>query len=233
MRRRRMEETIGNSFTTLATKIAKDERIGIAKIASSFNMSIYELLQSLLLALLRYFDSGRLITFEHNCMMNALANTIYSLKGSYNPLGTMNKEKRNMTSAIAFLSEKTKKKKKKPQLIYISRNDEGQTTETYNYDRMLSDFLNCLDPDALVRLEAKKKELGYFSITHTLHEIIMQKTSKTDEIKADIKEMFNDSRIPSGESINDEILYKRDYRKNLDEYTTYQTTKKQTYRADL
>ena len=226
--RRNKIDSLGGSFTTIATKISKEEKVRLGKVASAFNMSMYELLQSLLLALLRYFDSGRLITYEHNCMMNALANTIYSLVGSFNPLGTKNHNNRNIMSAIAFISESSKKK---PQLLYINKDHNGQMIETYNFDKMVSDFLKCIDPDVLVRLESMKKTLGYFSITHTLHELIMQRTCATDDIKTDVGAIFQDIRIPSGQTINDNIYYKRGYRKNLDEYTTI--TKNKTYRADL
>ena len=228
MRRNDKTETLGGDFVTIATKVSKVEKERINCIASAFNMSFYELLQSLLLALLRYFDSGRLVTYNHNCMMNALANTIYSLKDSYNPLRKMDRDKRQMMSAITFISDSPKRR---PQLLYISQNDEGQMVETYNFDKMVSDFLKCIDPDALVRLESMKKKLGYFSTTHTLHELIMQRTSATDEIKTDVDAIFKDIRIPSGQAINENIYYKRGYRKNLDEYTTIE--KKQTFRADI
>ena len=228
MRRNNKTETLGGDFVTIATKVSKVEKERINCIANAFNMSFYELLQSLLLALLRYFDSGRLITYDHNCMMNALANTIYSLKDSYNPLRLRDRERRNITSAILFISDSDKRR---PQLLSIYKNDDGQMMESFNFDKMVSDFLNCIDPDALVRLEAMKKELGYFSITHTLHELIMQRTSTTDGIKTDVGTLFHDIRIPSGENINNDVYYKRDYRKNVDEYTTI--TQRHTYRADL
>lgn len=228
MRRNDKTETLGGDFVTIATKVSKVEKERINSIASAFNMSFYELLQSLLLALLRYFDSGRLVTYNHNCMMNALANTIYSLKDSYNPLQKRNRNRRNVNSAILFIDDSSKRK---PQLLSIYKNNDGQMMESLNFDKMVSDFLKCIDPDALVRLESMKKELGYFSITHTLHELIMQRTSATDEIKTDVDAIFKDIRIPSGETINENIYYKRGYRKNLDEYTTI--TKNQSYRADL
>lgn len=228
MRRNDKTETLGGDFVTIATKVSKVEKERINCIASAFNMSFYELLQSLLLALLRYFDSGRLVTYNHNCMMNALANTIYSLKGSYNPLQKKDRDRRNVNSAILFINDSSKRK---PQLLSIYKNNDGQMMESLNFDKMVSDFLKCIDPDALVRLESMKKELGYFSITHTLHELIMQRTSATDEIKTDVDAIFKDIRIPSGETINENIYYKRGYRKYLDEYTTI--TKNQTYRADL
>lgn len=226
--RRKQTETKGCDVVLVATKVFKEERRRIQNIASSFNMSLYELLQSLLLAFLRYFDSGKSLSYDHNCMLNALANTIKSLKDSYNPLRLPNRDKRQMKGAIAFINDSPNRR---PQLLYINQNENGQMIETYNFDEMVSDFLKCIDPDALLRLETKKKELGFFSITHTLHEVIMQNTCAIDDIKTDVGDMFKDIRIPSGESLNDEIYYKRVHRKNVDEYTTI--TRNQTFRADL
>lgn len=215
-------------FVTIATKVSRVEKERVKDIASAFNMTFYELLQSLLLALLRYFDSGSLVTYDHNCMMNALANTMYAMKGSYNPLLKRGRENQCLDSAILFIGDK---KKKRPQLLSISKNDDGQMIESLNFDKMVADFLMCVDPDAFLRLESKKKELGYFSITHTLHELIMQRTSRKDEMKDEIGQMFTDTRIPSGEAVNEEIYYKRTRRTNVDEYTTIE--KRQTLRADI
>ena len=226
--RRNKELSNGGDFVTIATKVSRVEKERVKDIASAFNMSFYELLQSLLLALLRYFDSGSLVTYDHNCMMNALANTMYAMKGSYNPLLKSGRENQCLDSAILFIGDT---KKKRPQLLSISKNDDGQMIESLNFDKMVADFLMCVDPDAFLRLESKKKELGYFSITHTLHELIMQRTSRKDEMKDEIGQMFTDTRIPSGKAVNEEIYYKRMRRTNVDEYTTIE--KRQTLRADI
>ena len=225
--RKNKELTHGGDFVTIATKVSKVEKERVKGIASAFNMSFYELLQSLLLALLRYFDSGSLVTYDHNCMMNALANTIYSIRGSYNPLLKKGRENQCLDSAILFIGDN---KKRRPQLLSVRKNGDGQMIESLNYDRMMADFLMCVDPDAFFRLESKKKELGYFSITHTLHELIMQRTSATDEMKDEVAEMFTDKRIPTGQAINEDIYYQKKHRTHADEYTTIE--RKQTFRAD-
>lgn len=219
---------VGNGIVTIASKVTRDEKAKIKTIADAFGMSFYELLQSLLLALLRYFDSDSLVTYDHNCMMNAFANTMYATKGAYNPFGNVNRSKRIIKSAILFIEESPKKR---PQLLSVARNTDGLLMESWNFDKMVADLLKCVDPDCLNRLEAKRNELGYFSITHTLHELIMQHTSSTDEMKADIKELFTDLRIPSGHVVNDDIYYKKAHRTNVDEYTTIH--QRQTFRADL
>lgn len=218
----------GKEMVTIASKVSRNDKEKIKTIASAFGMTFYELLQSLLLGMLRYFDIERHSTYDHNCMMDALTIAMHSLKGSYCPLKKKGREKRNIKSAILFIEDSPIDR---PQLLSVCKNDDGQMMESLNFDKMVADFLGCIDPDVLQGLEYLRDELGYFSITHTLHEIIMQRISSTDEVKADIEGMFKDIRIPSGLAINDDILYKKPHRINVDEYTTI--TPKQTFRADL
>ncbi len=226
MKRAKSEK--GNEFVVIASKVSKEDKQKVKIIADAFGMTFYELLQSLLLALLRYFDSGSVVTYDHHCMMNALANTMYALKGSFSPLQKKGRENRAMKGAIIFVEDSPNNR---PQLLSVCKNENGLMMESLNFDKMVSDFLNCIDPDAYQRLESKKKELGYFSITHTLHEIIMQRTNPEDRTRAEITGLFSDVRIPSGQAINEDIHYKRGYRQNVDEYTTISPNT--TYRADL
>ena len=215
-------------MVTIASKVTIRDKEKIRAVAKAFGLTFYELQQSLLLAFLRYFDSDNVVTYDHNCMMNAFANTMYAMKDSYCPLNFRQDTKRSIKSAILFVKDS---KKRMPQLLLVRQNEDGHLRETFNFDKMVLEFLGCVDPECLHRLENKKKELGYFSITHTLHELILQRTNTTDDIKNDIEEMFTDIRIPSGEAINDDIYYRRGRRTNVDEYTTIQ--QKQTFRADL
>jgi hypothetical protein len=224
----RAKSEIGNEFVTIASKVSKEDKAKIKAIARAFDMTFYELLQSLLLGMLRYFDIGRHSTYDHNCMMDALTIAMHSIKCSYCPLQKKNLENRNIKSAILFIEDSPKNR---PQFISVCKNDDGQMMESLNFDKMVADFLGCIDPDVLQRLEILRNELGYFSITHTLHEIIMQRASSTDEVKADIEGLFKDIRIPSGQAVNDDVFYQKPHRTNVDEYTTI--TPKQTFRADL
>lgn len=219
---------LGNEFLTIASKVSKEDKAKIKAVASLFGMSFYELLQSLLLGMLRYFDIGRNSTYEDNCMMDALFVAIRSLQGSYCPLQKKDRENRRIKGAILFIEDSPKNR---PQLLSVSMNEDGQMIESLNFDKMVSDFFGCIDPDGLKRLEMQRDELGFFSITHTLHEIIMQHASCIDENQKFIKELFEDKRIPSGQAVNDDVLYQRPHRTNVDEYTTI--TPKQTFRADL
>lgn len=224
----RAKRGLGNEFLTIASKVSKEDKAKIKAVASLFGMSFYELLQSLLLGMLRYFDVGRNSTYEDNCMMDALFVAMRSMKGSYCPLQKKGRENRKVRGAILFVEDSPKNR---PQLLSVSMNEDGQMMESLNFDKMVSDFFGCIDPDGLKRLERQRDELGFFSITHTLHEIIMQHESCIDENQEYIKELFEDIRIPSGQAINEDVQYKRGYRKNLNEYTTI--TDNQKYRADI
>lgn len=224
----RAKSELGNEFLTIASKVSKEDKAKIKAVASLFGMSFYELLQSLLLGMLRYFDIGRISRYEDNCMMDALFVAIRSLQGSYCPLQKKDRENRRIKGAILFVEDSPKNR---PQLLSVSMNEDGQMVESLNFDKMVTDFLGCVDPDGLRRLDGIRKELGYFSITHTLHEVIMQRTNTYDEDQEYIKKLFEDIRIQSGQAINEDIIYKRGKRQNVDEYTTI--TPSQTFRADI
>lgn len=193
-------------------------------------MTLYQLLQALMLAMVRYFDAGSLITYEHNAMLNAFANTLFSLKDSYSPLSLNGHEKRTVNRAILLVEQPPRKQ---PQLMAVSKDQYGNLIESYNFDTMLSDFMGALDPEALQAITREQKKQGYFSIAHTLHELIMQRTPTTtaDNMSAEVQELFNDMRIVTGEQPNEDVHYNRKYNKG-DDYTA-PTPHKRRARADL
>lgn len=192
-------------YTTIATKISNADKAKLYDIAEGLNMSFYELMKGLLLAIIRYFDTDSMVTDEHNCMINAFANTLFSLEGSFSPMAIKGHEQERVKKAILFVE----RPKKQPQLLSVYKNELGNLKESYNFDDMLRDFLAAFDPDLLQTLIQTKKQLGYFSIAHTLHVMVMQrKPAPVDMIAEEIAEMFSDTRISTGERINEEIFYK-------------------------
>ena len=216
-------------FTTIATKISLADKVRLWQIADGFGMTLYELLQALLVAMARYFDKGYIVTDESNSLLNALGNVIFASKDSFSPMALKDQRQQRVCNAIFFLQ---RNKSKRPQLMEAHTDSQGNIVESYNYDTMLSAFLNCLDPDALKRLKDEAQRQGYFSITHTLHEIIMQRTdtTKADTIGAEVRELFDDVRISTGQKINDDTYYKRKQNRGND-YTTI--SQRKTYKADL
>ena len=192
------------SFSMVQTKVSCTDKAKLITIADGFNMSIYQLLQSLLLAMIRYFDSDSLIADDYNSMINAFANTIFSLKDSYNPLSMRDHQRQSVNKAILFID----RPHKAPQLLAIKKDDGGSLKESYNFETMLTDFLGAIDPEMLQALIKTKERLGLFSILHTLHNLVLERTpAPADTISEEIKEMFEDVRVATGDKINYDVHY--------------------------
>lgn len=84
---------------------------------------------------------------------------------------------------------------------------------------MLSDFMGALDPEALQAITREQKKQGYFSIAHTLHELILQRSEKPADIMSqEIADMFTDTRTTTGEQVNEDVHYRRKHNRG-EEYT--------------
>lgn len=194
-------------YTTIATKVTCTDKLKLTIIAKSFGMSFYELLQALLLALIRHFDKDTAISEEFGNLMETFITTIKAGNDSFNPLAVKNRHNIHANTAIMFAQ---KGKCTKPQVIAISKDSNGKLTESYNTDIMLSVFLQSCDPQALKALEREQKDLGYFSLGQTLHEVVTRtRLNQSDKIHEDVKTLFDDIRIPTGEKLNECIFYKR------------------------
>lgn len=193
-------------YSPIATKVSTEDRAKLEIIAHGFNMSLYELLQGLLLALIRYFDTSTNVTHEHNIMMNAFANTLFALKDSFNPLAQRNRNSESIAKVILFVE----RPHKQPQLISVCKDGCGNLKESYNFETMLTDFLGAFDSETLQALERLKEQWGYFSITHTLHETILQREpASADTIREEIEAEFEDVRVATGDKTNEDVYYKR------------------------
>lgn len=194
-------------YTTVATKVSCTDKQKLLFIAQSFGMSFYELLQALLLAIIRHFDKDTAISEEFAKLMETFITTIKASRCSFNLLSIKSRHSANVNNAIFFAQTKAGVN---PQVISIAKDIDGNITENYNTDQMLSDFLKSTDPQALKVLEREKKELGFFSLGQTLHEVVTKTRLKQgDKISEEIKTLFDDIRIPTGEKLNDGIYYKR------------------------
>lgn len=215
-------------YTSIATKISRTDKQKLCAIAADFQMSFYELLQSLLLAIVRYFDKDTPINNESETMLNAFTNVMISTDGSFNPLAIKGHEQQSMKSAILFMQRNDEQR---PQAIAIGNDEQGRLTKTYNTDKMLSDYLQATDPETLRVLENERKHMEYFSISHALHQIVMQSRKQpADTMSEEINAMFDDIRIPTGQAINEDIHYKKVF--NRGDFTQV-TPRRRTYKADL
>lgn len=215
-------------YTTIATKISRKDKQKLCAIAEGFHMSFYQLLQSLLLATVRYFDKDTAISPECGKMIDAFAHIIMATADSFSPLALNGHKQQKVKSAILFVQRKDGQQ---PQTIAINKDEQGKLTESYNTDKMLADYLQATDPLIYRLLEDERKRMEHFSIGHTLHHLLLQhSTQPAEEMSEEIKSMFEDIRIPSGLTINQDIYYRRKH--NIGDYS--QTTPApRTYRADL
>lgn len=214
--------------TTIASKISRADKQKLHAIADYLGMTFYQLVQSILMTIVRYWDRGGLLTAEHYTMIDAFATVLKSSIGSYSPISARDSESDHIKSAILLVERKPGQR---PQLLEVHKDSAGNFVESYNYDTMLAAFLSAIDPDCVQRLEDEAKELRYFSITHALCEMILKCSARTEKdiMRADIAAIFSDERITTGEKTNKDTHYKR--KPNVGDYTTiYQ---KATYRADL
>lgn len=218
-----------NHKTTIASKISRADKQKLHAIADYLGMTFYQLVQSILMTIVRYWDRGGLLTAEHYTMIDAFATVLKSSVGSYSPISARDSGNDHITSAILLVERKAGQR---PQLMEIHKDSAGNVIESYNYDTMLAAFLNAIDPDCLQRLEDEAKELGYFSITHALCEILLKCTARTEKdiMRTDIAELFSDERITTGQKVNNDTLYRQKY--NIGDYTT-PTAHKETYRTDI
>lgn len=193
-------------FCMIQTKICQTDKDKLTKIADGFSMTLYQLMQALLLAIVRYFDSESIVTDEHNIMMNAFANAMFALKDSYCPLAMKGRQRQSIKKAILLVE---RPRRKNPQLLSISKDCSGNLKESYNIETMLKDFIGSIDPDALQALCQMKTDKGYFSLAQTLHELILsRKPATADTISEEIKQLFSDERIATGDKINEDVHYK-------------------------
>ncbi len=215
-------------YSVVSTKIAKSDKEKIVKIAKKFDMNLYQLMQSLMLALVRYFDEESLSNDELNIMVSSFIDVIAAIKGSFNPLSPPSRYEENITKAFFFVQ---RKKDERPQIIEVGKDNNGKLTKNYNIDDMLSEFLRILNPNTLKEIEKEKQELGYFSITQTLQKLINErKEIEKDEIGDEVKSLFTDIRV-SGQHVNEDIYYKK--KVNKGDYTAVSIRPKKFIHADL
>lgn len=215
---------------TIATKVTIETKAKLNRIAQRWGMSFYELLQALLLALVRASDDTRTsLTSEHETMLQAFFNTIRATDGSFNPISIKGRLNESCDGALLFVG---RQKRMRPQLLAVTKDGSGNLREHWNHDKMLSDFLNATDPTAATILQREAERHGHFSMMTYLHEIILRDSTSPDAMmKSDIDEMFSDIRIPSGEKVSDgDVLYKQRYNKG--DYTAI-TPHRYVRHADL
>ena len=213
----------------IATKVTVATKNKLFRIAEQWHMTFYELLQALLLALVRACDDSRTpLSPQHETMTQAFLNTILSTGGSFNPLSIGGRFKEHIEGALLFVNRCPGMR---PQLLAVTKGARGDLRESLNHDTMLLDFLRAAEPTTAQVLQSEAARHGHFSALAYLHDLIMQsQPSMEAQMSEDIEELFSDVRIGTGDKINEDIYYKRRHRQG--DYSSF--TDVRTYkRADI
>lgn len=111
-----------NDTATIATKVSKENKEKLRCIAAVFGMNIYQLLQTVVLLMLRNFDRQSDVSDEHEAFIYSYLSLIASLNKSFIP--TMNNY--TIKKAIFFV---VKNKNNSPQMISVGVDKKGKLTE--------------------------------------------------------------------------------------------------------
>ena len=236
MARRKVQN---DKVVVIASKVTKEHRDKILHIANLLGMdNLYQLLQSLLLFLLRSFDRQSDVSDEHEILLNAYLNTMISQKKAYSFMGKADLKHTCIKKAIIFVDSR---KGEKPLILSITSKNNGKYTESYNSDEILKDVLSSLAPDVLIELEHEKKKNHQLTIIQALRDIIKRSQTDGDNMHDEIASLFTEEiddlfeglTIETFEELND-VHYKRKHKKNIDGVSSYcQEGKKVIYNKHL
>lgn len=197
-------------FAQMATKIPFPFKEKINSIAKKLGMSNYQLLQSMIYMFIRFFDTPTQIDDDTYKLIEAYLDTLRSVNDSYNPLSIKDESKQTIRKAIFFVEENHN-----AQLIEVCINNDGKIMGSYNIDSILEDVLSVMDPNIIRMLKIEKEKKDHNSMLMNLKEIIKCAINNdpSTSIEEEIKSLFDDVRIGSGEKINDGIYYKGKHNK--------------------
>lgn len=222
---RHMEDNCGQKEKTVvvATKVKREDRIKLELIAKAWGMNLYQLIQGLLLFLLRSFDRQSDISADHETLIKSYLHLIASQKDSFSLIQSIDASRYKTNKAVFFIE---RGKGERPQMISIGVNENGKMTESYNTNEILSDVLASIDYKVLDELNDEKQALGQIGIIDTIRSIV--KDTHQDRMHEEINnmfveeidEMFSDLAIETFEELAD-THYKRKHTKGIDGVNSY------------
>lgn len=180
------------NYTTVATKISHTDKEKLKAIAKGFGLTFYQLLQALILCILRIADNGSNMSAECLAMLQAFESTVKTLNGSYNPIANLKiSDSDHIQSAILFCK---RRENHRPQLLEVGQGKSGMMWESYNTEQMFSRFLDVLCPDVTKALRAEQSRMGYACMTQALRKIVLSKADSHERlISEDVAELFADN----------------------------------------
>lgn len=212
-------------MVTIATKINHQSKVMLDAIAENAGLKVYNLLQTVIDAYLRYCSNGQAITPHLENLINGFADFRVT-KDSFALCAPDNTRKaKSIRKCIAFV-EQAGKPQARPILLYSKTDTKGnaQTYETMADDAILQTFLLAFAPKLVSDLRKIQSTNNLLSLTDALKFAIREQTEPTQyDITAEIESLFADNnRDESGRII--------DYEDNASQYVRHHS-KSVTYIA--
>lgn len=211
----------GKDFVSVATKVPMNVFNKLEIMCSHLGIdSKYQLMQQLILALLKAFDSYSSISEEHEVLVRSFLTEMATQKGSFSPIQIKGIDLCKAAKAIFFVN---RKKGERPQMICVSIDEKGNVNESYNTNTILIEVLSSLDPEMLNVLKDEQQSSGCTSVIDALRNIIdtnrppeQRLHSEIDELfSEEVAELFADFTVETFEEITD-VHYRRKHSKGID-----------------
>lgn len=186
----------GQSDTvTIATKINRHSKVMLDAIAKNAGLKVYNLLQTVIDAYLRYCSNGQIITAQLENIVNGFADfqvakDSFALCAPDNP-----RRAKSMHKCIVFV-EQEGKPQARPVLLYSKPDARGnaQTFECIADDAILQTFLLAFAPKLVADLREIQSANNLLSLADALKFAIREQTEpKEYNITADIASLFSDN----------------------------------------
>lgn len=180
---------------TIATKINRQSKAMLDAIAEKAGLKVYNLLQTVIDAYLRYCSNGQAITPHLENLINGFAD-FQVTKDSFALCAPDNAHKaKSVRKCIAFV-EQAGKPQARPVLLYSKTDAKGNahTFETMADDAILQTFLLAFAPKLVADLREIRSANNLLSLADALKFAIREQTEPTKyDITADIESLFADN----------------------------------------
>lgn len=181
-----------NKYKVIATKVDWNIYLQLKFIADRTGLKVYNLLQTVADAYIKYLSTDTYITESIRTIVNAFARFRFQ-KDTFT-LIEPNDSKFHFTKCIAFIG-KHGKRYEQAVLLRVPEKDEQDIIMNRNNDEMLESLLQTIDPNLVASLLTIKQSNSLISLTDTLRYVIDAATpGMTDSIAEDVAELFSDNR---------------------------------------
>lgn len=206
----------------IATKVNEETYRLFNWISDKTGVTVYNLLQTVIEAYVRYFSSETQITEDLKRVISCFGRLSLSKKGF--TLGDPSASRWKFTRCVAFIGREERKGKfnehEEAVLIRAPRKGEPDFVMNQNNDAILEAVLMSLDPDVIRNLQTVKKDNGLPSLLDALRFASSETANdQTDIFEREINELFSDNeRGDFGQKPHEGTPYKRGYNRNVESF---------------